>query len=395
MPGSILDVDTSFPEIRGKGQDDINREVLDYLFMLLEQLKYTLANLGRENFNDTEFDGIVTYIQTPLYVALEDTNGHVTKLEVRADGLDLSVADLYGNVTRLDARADGLVASVSDLDGNLSKLSMTVYGMRLEVSNGYSSSSITLTADGVGISSQVISFNGTVTFTDLAGEGTTTINGANIKTGTIKAIQIEGCDFTTILMADGSVSGRFNFCYLDRANLAGGLRLDSQGEGTDEEGRYRLYLYTRNVGGRYFNLKLESENSISVQCAKDLYLISDEGEVHIEGKTKIALYSPGELSVNTEKTVFKNTQVFIGEIKLDSYIWYTMEEKTSELDGKITALEGEVSSLSGRVEGLYNEGYSRGYSAGESAGYDSGYSSGYSSGYDAGYSAGQSAGGGK
>ena len=370
MPGSLLEVDSSFPDIRGKPQERINREVLDHLFLLNEQLRYTLGNLGRENFNETEFDGIVTYIRTPLAVALEDTNGHVTNLEVRADGTDLSVQDLYGNVTRLDARADGLVASVSDLDGNITSLTATVLGMRLEVSNGYSSSSITLTANGVGISSQTISFTGTVTYTDLEGEGTTTINGANIKTGTIKAIDIEGCKFICILKADGTVTGQLIFSYLEAANEAGGIRLDDQGAGTAFEGKYRMFVYTTTVHGVTFHLKLDSAGKMSLESADLLYA---EGEsVHIVSRAEMQLDAPGKLgvkgdteltgalTVGTEATLkgavnvqglltaqagaALNGDVTVGGTALEAYIKGFVQETETTLNGKITALTSRVSA---------------------------------------------------
>lgn len=413
MPGSLLEVDTSFPDIRGKSQERINREVLDHLFLLNEQLRYTLGNLGRENFNETEFDGIVTYIRTPLAVALEDTNGHVTKLEVRADRTDLSVEDLYGNVTRLDARADGLgvsiedlygnvlrldaradglVASVSDLDGNITSLTATVLGMRLEVSNGYSSSSITLTANGVGISSQVISFTGTVTFTDLEGEGTTTINGANIKTGTIKAIDIEGCRFICILKADGTVTGRLIFSYLEAVNEAGGIKLDDGGAGDETEGKYRMFLYTTAVHGVTFHLKLYSAGKMSLDAMDLLYAkgqivnIKSDGDIQLDAKGKLAVTGDteltgalavtgdteltgalavtgdteltGALTVETETTLkgavnvqglltaqagaALNGDVTVGGTALEEYIKGFIQETETALNGKITALTSRV-----------------------------------------------------
>ncbi len=395
MPGSLLEVDSSFPDIRGKPQERINREVLDHLFLLNEQLRYTLGNLGRENFNETEFDGIVTYIRTPLAVALEDTNGHVTNLEVRADGTDLSVQDLYGNVTRLDARADGLgvsvedlygnvtrldaradglAASVSDLDGNITSLTATVLGMRLEVSNGYSSSSITLTANGVGISSQTISFTGTVTYTDLEGEGTTTINGANIKTGTIKAIDIEGCRFVCILKADGTVTGRLIFSYLEAVNEAGGVKLDDRGAGDENEGKYRLFVYTTTVHGVTFHLKLHSAGKMSLEAIDLLYAwgasvdIRSAGDMRLEAGGKLELSGDTELTgaltvkraltaeaettmkgaVNVQGLLTAqagaalNGDVTVGGTALEEYIKGFVQETGDELNGKITALTSRV-----------------------------------------------------
>lgn len=261
MPQSILDVDSSFPDIRGKDQNRINQEVLDHLFMLNEQLRYTLANLGQENFNEKEFDDIVMLIRDPIYARIEDDEGRILQLS---------------------ATAEGLISRVEDVNGNVSTLSQTVLGMRLEVSNGYGSSTLSLTANGAAISSEVISFTGIVTFDDLSTPGTTTISGDNIKTGTIKAIDIESCRFRSILKANGEVNGRMDFCYLSAANIAATIRLDDQGAGTQVEGRYRLFFGTYNVGGREFHMKLTSQAGISIEAGRDIYLWGAEG-INIRG----------------------------------------------------------------------------------------------------------------
>ncbi len=60
----------------------------------------------------------------------------------------------------------------------------------LSATNGSDSSTLTLRAGEATLSSANISFSGVVTFTDLSTAGSTTINGANITTGTISADRI-------------------------------------------------------------------------------------------------------------------------------------------------------------------------------------------------------------
>lgn len=69
--------------------------------------------------------------------------------------------------------------------------------------DGVRNTRLSLTAAGVQLSSAVIDLTGTVSFTDLAGEGKTTINGANITTGTIDAGRVN----VTNLNADNIKSG--------------------------------------------------------------------------------------------------------------------------------------------------------------------------------------------
>ncbi len=301
VPGNMLDVDTSFPDIRGKDQDRINQEMLDHLYMLQEQLRYTLANLGQENFNDASFRDIQEIIRKPVYARIENDEGKLLELSTQAEGL---------------------IVRAKDLEGNLSTLSQTVYGMRLEVSNSGSRSTISLTANGTEISSANIVITGFVTFSSLSGSGTTTINGDNIVTGTIRAIDIEGCNFTTILKADGTISGRMNFCYLNENNLAGGMRLDNQGAGTSYEGKYRLYLYTAETAGQAFNLKIESAARLSMEAV---------GYMYISGDSTVAIESARDLRLGGD--------VYINGEPLSDAISGAMSETISALNARISALE--------------------------------------------------------
>ena len=75
---------------------------------------------------------------------------------------------------------------VSNLGDQVASISTKLDSITLTVQNGSTSSSISLSVGGVVVSSQNIQMNGLVTFTGLA-NGTTTIDGACIKTGTIDA----------------------------------------------------------------------------------------------------------------------------------------------------------------------------------------------------------------
>ena len=67
MPSNILTTDTSFPQLTEEQSTDEKFGVItNYLYMLLEQLRYSMANLGRENFNDAEFDSIANRAYGPI-----------------------------------------------------------------------------------------------------------------------------------------------------------------------------------------------------------------------------------------------------------------------------------------------------------------------------------------
>lgn len=259
MPGNILSADSNFPNLSEMQTDSEKiRAIQDYLYMLLEQLRYTMANLGVQNFNQTEFEDIANIITEPVYAQLKDAEGNIAALQLQAEGLTLRI---------------------QDAEGNISSLTQTVHGMRLEVTNGDSSSTISLTADGASISSQVIRFSGMVTFDDLEGSGTTTINGDNISTGTISAIDIDGCYITgsifqSVLSSSGRVGGEIEMCYIADTVVAGGIRLDDMGAGTPTERSHRMFIYTESAYGIDFALKLQAASGMSLDAAENIAILA-------------------------------------------------------------------------------------------------------------------------
>lgn len=327
MPSNLLNADTSFPQFTRQTSDrEKIEQITSYLFMLLEQLRYSLANLDKDNFNDAGLEEIGRIITDPVYIRLGGAEGELHELSVTAQLLSSRISDAEGNVSELQQTARALTSRIQDAEGNVSalqqtaqslssrltnaegsvsELTQTVHGMRLSVVNGESSSTITLTANGVGISSQSISFTGMVTFAGLAG-GTTTINGACIKTGTISAVNISGCSIegsTFRSVFGGSYAGyggEIQFCYLAPWMVAGGIRLDDQGAGTENQAKYRMFLYTNTVYGVSFAMKLQSAGGVSIEAQSYIYnwsaagfrvdapAIRLNGQVYINGK----LYAP-------------------------------------------------------------------------------------------------------
>ena len=298
MPSSLQTLDTAFPKIDEHQTTEENlNQVVNYLYMLLENLRYTLGNLGEENFNDTELESLAKLIREPIWARIEDNEGNIHTLNVTAENLFSQINGINGNISTLQqtaetlssriTTADGNISSltqtanslsskISDAEGNISSLTQTVNGLgskissaegnistlqqtanslstkvsnaegnistltqtanslsskistaegnisslqqtasslstkvsnvegsvstltqtvngfSLSVSNGTSSSTIQLMSGSTVISSKSISFSGMVTFSDLSAKGSTTINGGNITTGEIDAVDIRG-----------------------------------------------------------------------------------------------------------------------------------------------------------------------------------------------------------
>ena len=121
------------------------------------------------------------------------------KLEVENEINQLSAS--------ITVQLDNINSQITGLNGQVAEIDLKVDNITLSVTNGSTSSSISLSVGGVVVSSQNITMSGLVTYTGLA-NGTTTINGGCIKTGTIDADRIDTDEL-----------------YVNAANITGTLRI--------------------------------------------------------------------------------------------------------------------------------------------------------------------------
>ena len=329
MPSNLLNADINFPNLQGKSTEEKFGTITNYLYMLLEQLRYSMANLGVSNFNEAEIENLANIITEPVYIQLKDQEGNLLSLSAEVDNVTSRVTDVEGNVTTLQQTSSSMMSSISNLEGdvstlqqtagsltsritdaegNISSLTQTVNGFESEissvegtvssltqtvnsislgVSNGSSGSTITLYKNGIAASSQYIQFTGMVTFSDLSTEGQTSINGGNIAAGGT----IEG---VTMKSLSGSDSG-FEVCYGNKYSniLVGGMRYDEGGAGTEEEAKYRMFIYTE----QNWAMKLQSGAALSITAEGERYISAETGSV-IESKSQgIQLRGPS-LTVN-------------------------------------------------------------------------------------------------
>lgn len=194
----------ALPELEtGTTLEQVNRNlktVKNWLYQLNEQLKYNLYNMEVDNMTQETVDRLtsvsddvkaeLSVLDGKITAAVTAADGRFSALEISIDGITAQVQDAEGNISQLQQTATSLTSTIQDVQGNVSQIAQSVDSITLGVSNGSTSSTITLYKDGVAITSQAIKITGMVTFSDLAGNGTTTINGANITTGTISADRI-------------------------------------------------------------------------------------------------------------------------------------------------------------------------------------------------------------
>lgn len=134
MPTTFQLVETTFPNGEGKDTQEQINGVYDYLFVLLEQLRYTLFNLDGSNINQNALSEFIKNISEPIYAKIEDTDKNVNEISITAKGLDARLSDAEGDITQIDTTAKGLQASVSNLDGAITNIKADVNGIRATVS---------------------------------------------------------------------------------------------------------------------------------------------------------------------------------------------------------------------------------------------------------------------
>lgn len=147
MPGNLLTADTSLPKLDGNGStNDKLKAISGYLYMLLEQLRYTLSNLGEDNFNDAELESLGKTLTAPLTVRLGSTEHGLTEVKITLGEISLRVeeaeSDMKSGFSEIKQTADSITARVEKVEDGVtefSKVTQTVEGLNIQTSDGQSS----------------------------------------------------------------------------------------------------------------------------------------------------------------------------------------------------------------------------------------------------------------
>lgn len=134
MPSNWLYVDTNFPTFTG--EETVSEKVTtiqNYMFMLVEQLRYTLHNLDLSNMNAAAVQNYGETLTEPIYAQLESEEGNIASLAFTAEALSLRLSDTEGNVTALQTTADGLSTRVSSAEGSISVLQQTADSLASQI----------------------------------------------------------------------------------------------------------------------------------------------------------------------------------------------------------------------------------------------------------------------
>lgn len=126
MPNAFLSIETNFPTFNAeqKTGDKVD-SMVNYLFILVEQLRYTLNNLDMKNFNQTALTNFaadtteeVVEAVTTLATRLNQTNQSVNGLASRVGTLE----GLTGRVSDLEEAMEDAEAAITDIAGDIGDL---------------------------------------------------------------------------------------------------------------------------------------------------------------------------------------------------------------------------------------------------------------------------------
>lgn len=236
-----------FSEIAAPGENELQHEY-NYLSPT-EKLQRKIATTNSR------------ITKTAKEIMLEVANeieGLSSSITVKLDSITSRVEGAEGNITTLTQTANGLETKVQGLNGKYSTLEQKVDSFKLSVNNGSTSSTISLTANNATISSQTITMNGLVTFTGLS-NGTTTIDGACIKTGTIDANRLNLTGSISFNDMDNNTYNAINGA-VNKANAASNnvrALADGNYSGTFIDGHA---IYSPEIYAQYFYVYAEDSD---------------------------------------------------------------------------------------------------------------------------------------
>ena len=290
MPTSFLSADAGFPRLTADVPvEERMRRITDYLYMLLENLRYTLGNLGEENFNEASLASIEREITDPIMQVVADVQGNVSVLEQTAAGLTVTVANQAGQITTLQATAQELSATVSDQAGQITTLQATAEGLTTTVANQAGQITIAQqTADKIGFivknyeTAEAASFELTSRMASLVADeisvyGAVTFNTLDTYLATSGSTQINGNN--VLLQTDRSgVSDSFLGMMNEDGYAYGAIQTRNTSSSTNpyEDNRMLVFDSFGLAGNEYVGVRIESGRGLILEAAKTLNLLAQD-----------------------------------------------------------------------------------------------------------------------
>lgn len=290
MPNNLKIADTNLPDLSGMSQKEQISTLTNYLYMLLENLRYVLNNLGISNFNDEELNGMQKLFNGPVIQQVQDVEGNLSTISQEVDNIITQVEDVEGNLSTISQDVDNITSQVEDVEGNYSNLSQEVNSLTSTVSNlSGQFSQVKQDVDGLNVTT--------------AG-GTTYISGNHVKSGTIEGSVIR----CTLNSSEGASNGELQFYY--NGSMVGRIQMDTYGnlDGSGDESKYRVFFEAMNN----FVLKLISQSNMSITSKQgDVYIGADSGSVRIMGQEVARIQTPSNHWYD-----FRDDGIYLDSVKI-------------------------------------------------------------------------------
>lgn len=310
MPTTFQLVETTFPNGEGKDTQEQINGVYDYLFVLLEQLRYTLFNLDGSNINQNALSEFIKNISEPIYAKIEDTDKNVNELSITAQGLAARIGDAEGTITQLQATAQGLSASISNLNGSVTNLTADVNGIRTQVRGKIGTSEAQTLIDQ--------SLNG-ITLSATSGES-----------GTIFKLMYDGA----VLASTGSVD-----LYVDAVNIYGTLTAQEIEGDTitvrNDAGRRCGYISTEYASTADYKMTLESKAMELNATSGNLYLSGNNGRSALNFDYDF-IDCRGDFAPNADNRY---------NLGAPNFVWSAIYCSTNELNGSDRNIKNSIEAL--------------------------------------------------
>lgn len=310
MPTTFQLVETTFPNGKGKDTQEQINGVYDYLFVLLEQLRYTLFNLDGSNINQNALSEFIKNISEPIYAMIEDTDKNVNEISITAKGLDARLSNAEGDITQLDTTAKGLQASVSNLDGAITNIKADVNGIRATVSTKIDATQ-----------AQSIFDQSAQGFTLAATSG---------ENGTIFKLNYNGVQ----VASTGSID-----LYVDAVNIYGSLTAQEIEGDTitvrNDAGRRCGYISTEYASTADYKMTLESKAMELNATSGNLYLSGNNGRSALNFDYDF-IDCRGDFAPNADNRY---------NLGAPNFVWSAIYCSTNELNGSDRNIKNSIEAL--------------------------------------------------
>lgn len=310
MPTTFQLVETTFPNGEGKDTQEQINGVYDYLFVLLEQLRYTLFNLDGSNINQNALSEFIKNISEPIYAKIADTDENVNEISITAKGLDARLSNAEGNITQLQTTAKGLQASISNLNGSVTNLTADVNGIRATVSTK-------------------IDATQAQSIFDQSAEGFT-LAATSGENGTIFKLNYNGVQVAS--------TGSIDLC-VDAVNIYGTLTAtEIEGDRItvrNDAGRRCGDIYTEYASTADYKMTLESKAMELNATSGNLYLSGNNGRSALNFDYDF-IDCRGDFAPNADNRY---------NLGAPNFVWSTIYCSTNELNGSDRNIKNSIEAL--------------------------------------------------